>query len=71
MQDLHKWKEVSPILALIGVLVMILQWQCLCNNASLTNSFVTLPSIAKIPVLGIGTVGILPEFVMYMFLAHF
>lgn len=22
MQDLHKWKEVSPIIALVGVLVM-------------------------------------------------
>ena len=22
MQDLHKWKQVSPIMALVGVLVM-------------------------------------------------
>ena len=41
MQDLHKWKEGSPILALAGVLVTILQWQCLCNNAPLFESLTT------------------------------
>lgn len=35
MQDLHKWKEVSPILALGGVLVMIFH---LSNNAPLFES---------------------------------
>lgn len=37
MQDLHKWKEVSPILALVGVLVMIFQWQCFESLITVSN----------------------------------